>query len=332
MNATSVPGVSVAAADAERAEQQHDGDREVGDHLEEGPELRATAGPCPSRCRRACARPRRSGRTRAVARPNALMTRMPTAPSSTARGQVALLVLDPPGDRRRSAARSAWTAMTIGTDGGRDDQAERPVHRAAARTVTTDELEDVDDQEQQAEAEEPADRSTGRWSPGRAAARTATGRGRPSAAAAGARRGRAASSVSMPSTALDCTQRRRKISTASRTPRAEREQAEREQRRRARASAIGPSMIALVTSGMAMVRPTPASAVVDHDHERREVGPEVAAEPPQGPDPGSGVVVGTGGLGGCVRHRLVGSPRFAWRSAARHAGLVTRWSRGGWKL
>ena len=255
---------------------------------------------------------------------------MPTAASSTAvarspcwswtRREISdVLALEPVGQRARSAPpRRRPPGRAASTS-------------AAAATVTDDELEDVHDQEQQAEAEEPPDAGQvgghpgeqlaglpvaveahrqllearvevvrGWWSPGRARRRTGpTGAGRsapPRGRPGPGRAARAGAAV------------------------------------RARARAIGPSMIALVTSGIAMVSPTPASAVADHDHERHEVGTEVAAEPPQRPHPGSGMVVGTGGLGGCVRHRLVRSPRLAWRSAARHAGLVTRWSRGGWKL
>ena len=43
-----------APADADRAEQQHDDDGEVGDHLEEGPEPRRQPDLVHARCRRAC--------------------------------------------------------------------------------------------------------------------------------------------------------------------------------------------------------------------------------------------------------------------------------------
>ena len=66
--------------------------------------------------------------------------------------------------------------------------------------------------------------------------------------------------VSTLSTVVDCTHRRQKISAASTTPRAS---ASRPSGRTGPISfsVIGPSIIAFVTSGMAMERPTPTSAV-----------------------------------------------------------------------
>ena len=65
----------------------------------------------------------------------------------------------------------------------------------------------------------------------------------------------------MASTAVDCTQRRQKISTASRIPR-QSASTPSGSTGPISWSVIGPSMIALVTSGIAIVRATPTSAVL----------------------------------------------------------------------
>ena len=80
--------------------------------------------------------------------------------------------------------------------------------------------------------------------------------------------------VSIPSTALDCTQRRQKISTASSTPRPS---ASRPSGRTGASSrsVIGPSISALVTSGIAIESPTPPSEVASMIAEGPDVGTQV---------------------------------------------------------
>ena len=116
-----------AAADADRAEEQHDDDGEVGDHLEEGPEPRRQPDLVDAGVEQAAARPTSYCPETWGERPKDLITRMPTAPSSA------------------SVARSpCWSCTSARDDdvalleahrephdrGGRrgDDQAERPVH------------------------------------------------------------------------------------------------------------------------------------------------------------------------------------------------------------
>ena len=117
-----------ALADADRAEQQHDDDGEVGDHLEEGPEPRRQpdlvhAGVVQRRGRRRRTAPATwSAAAEGLDHPDA------DGALLGQRGEVALLVLDPAGDHDVAPSRSASTSQTIGDGGGGDDEAERPVH------------------------------------------------------------------------------------------------------------------------------------------------------------------------------------------------------------
>ena len=155
MKATSSPGVRTPRPDADRAEQQHDRDGDVGDHLEEGPE----AGGEPDLLE--------AGAAQLLRRDVVLLGDVPAAAEGLdhadadgtllgAGGQVALLVLDPP--REHDVALLEAHRQPHDRAGGEgDDQAEGPVHVQQHGGHRRD-LEDVDDQEQQPEPGEPPDR------------------------------------------------------------------------------------------------------------------------------------------------------------------------------
>ena len=269
-----------AAADADRAEQQDHHDGEVGDHLEEAPEPRRQPDLVHARVVQLLG----GG---VVLEGDVLAAAEgldhPDADGALLGegGEVALLVLHPAGDDDVGLL-EAHREPHDRRRGGGDDQAERPVHLQQHDRDDGD-LEDVDHEEQQPEAAEPPDRGRGRWSPARAAGRTATCCGSSSAAAGAARRGRAASAVSMPSTALDWTQRRQKISTASRTPERQGQQPERQHRAEV---ALGDRAVdQRLGDQRDRDRETdPGQRGAEHDRQRPAVGLEIAPQPPQGVD------------------------------------------------
>jgi hypothetical protein len=145
-----------ALADSERAEQQHGDEADVGDDLEERPEPR---GKPHLLHRRVVERPR-APREVAVA-----VGRAPERPDrAVAEGRlfdlgrdVALLVLHPPRDDDVLALELA--AQHDDRDRRhRDHETQRPVH-VQQHCGHDEQLDDVDDQEQQAEAHEAPDRA-----------------------------------------------------------------------------------------------------------------------------------------------------------------------------
>ena len=255
------------------------------------------------------------------------MTRMPTAPSS------ASVARSPcwSWTRRETSDVRALEAGGQRDDrdgGGRDDEAERPVH-LEQHQGDHDQLQDVHHQEQQPEAEEPPDARQVVGDPGQQLA------GLPLAVeghrqlleprvevVAHGRSRRRAPRWTAPSAGM-------KISTASRTPSAEREQTERQQR-------------AEVVLGDRAVddRPgdqrdrdgqaDPGQRGGGHDDQRAQVRAQVAAEPPQRPHACGGVVVRAGCLGWCVRHLLVAVPSDGARTSPGQGGWPG--TGGVWKL
>ena len=143
------------APDPDGAEQQHDHDGDVGDDLEEGPELRRE--------------PRLvdAGGVQAPGGDVVELADVAAAPEGLdhpdadrallgQRRQVALLVLDLARDDD-VALLEAHRQPHDRHGGGGHDQAQRPVHVQQHRGGGH-ELDDVDEQEEQAEAREPADR------------------------------------------------------------------------------------------------------------------------------------------------------------------------------
>ncbi len=90
-------------------------------------------------------------------------------------------------------------------------------------------------------------------------------------------------SVSTDSTALDCTQRRQKISTASSTP-SPRANSPSGSTGPSSRSVIGPSMRALVTRGIAMLRPDATQGGAEHHRQGGEVRSQVGPETPEAVD------------------------------------------------
>ena len=147
-------GCQDAPAHADRAEQQHDRDGDVGDHLEERPE----AGGEPDLLEAGAAQ---------LLRRDVVLLGDVLAPAEGldhpdadgallgAGGQVALLVLDPPRQDDVPLL-EAHREPHDRTGGEGDDQAERPVHVEQHGGHRGD-LQDVDDQEEQPEPGEPAD-------------------------------------------------------------------------------------------------------------------------------------------------------------------------------
>ena len=134
MNATSVPRVSRPLADGERAEAAARRSAARFGITSRKVQNRADS-------RTLLHRGRRSSLRRALVelvgrrsrpRPNDLITRMPTRALLDERGEVALLVLHPPGQPGVAPARSAARASTIGTRGDEHDQARAASTCAAA--------------------------------------------------------------------------------------------------------------------------------------------------------------------------------------------------------